>query len=118
ENNQFPAPLDIINQVVDRGIRVYTIGVGSAEGTILHIQGRSIRTRLDEPTLKKIAEATDGQYYNASNENDLRAIYENLSTHLVMRAEKQEITAGFTGLGVLLALGAGILSLLWFNRLP
>ena len=118
ENNVFPGPLQIINQVVDRGIRVFTVGVGSVEGTVLHIQGRSIRVRLDEATLKKIAEQTDGIYYNASNENDLRAIYENLATRLVMRAEKQEITFGLTGLAAVLSLCAGFLSLLWFNRLP
>jgi Ca-activated chloride channel family protein len=118
ENNQYPPPLQIIDQVVDRGIRVYTIGVGKPEGAVLHIQGRSIHTRLDEPTLKKIAEQTDGIYYNAANENDLRAIYENLATRLVMRAEKTEITAGLTGIAALISLFAGILSLLWFNRLP
>jgi Ca-activated chloride channel family protein len=118
ENNAFPPPLQIIQQVVDRGIRVYTVGLGTPEGAVLKIQGRSIRTRLDEPTLKRIAEQTDGAYYNASNENDLRAIYENLATRLVMRAEKQELTAGFTGIAIILSLCAGILSLLWFNRLP
>ena len=118
ENNQFPAPMQIINQVVDRGIRVYTVGIGSVQGTILHIQGRSVRVRLDETTLKQIADATDGQYYNASNANDLRAIYENLSTHLVMRAQKQEITFALTSVAALLSLIAGFLSLLWFNRLP
>lgn len=118
ENNVFPAPLDIINQVVDRGIRVYTVGVGSVQGTVLHIEGMSVRVRLDEETLKKIAEQTDGQYYNASNETDLRSIYENLSTRLVMRAEKQEITAFLTALAALISLCAGFLSLLWFNRLP
>ncbi len=118
ENNQFPAPMQIINQVVDRGIRVYTVGIGSVQGTILHIQGRSIRVRLDETTLKQIADATDGQYYNASNTNDLRTIYENLSTHLVLRAQKQEITFALTSVAALLSLIAGFLSLLWFNRLP
>jgi Ca-activated chloride channel family protein len=118
ENNQYPPPLQIIDRVVDRGIRVYTVGVGSPEGTVLRVQGRSIRTRLDEATLKKIAEQTDGVYYNAANEKDLRAIYENLATRLVLRAEKTEITAGLTGIAALLSLVAGILSLLWFNRLP
>ncbi len=118
ENNVFPGPLEILDQVVNRGIRVYTVGVGTAAGTVLHIEGRSVRVRLDENTLKQIADQTDGQYYNASNENDLRAIYEKLATRLVMRAEKQEITAFLTGVAALISLVAGFLSLLWFNRLP
>lgn len=118
ESNQGPRPVDIVEQVAARGVRVYTVGIGSLEGTVLRVQGRSIRTRLDELTLKRVAEATDGAYYNASTEQDLRAIYENLSAHLVFRKQETEVTAGFTGLAVILSLAAGVLSLLWFNRLP
>jgi Ca-activated chloride channel family protein len=118
ENNQFPPPLEIIDQIVDRGVRVFTVGIGSSEGIVVRNQGRSMRTRLDEATLKKIAEQTDGQYFNASSAQDLRTIYENLGSELVMRAEKQEITWGLAGVAILLLLVAGTLSMLWFNRLP
>ena len=118
QNNQFPAPLQIIDEAISRGIRVYTVGVGSAEGTILRLQGRQIRTRLDEATLKQIAQLTDAEYYNASNEKDLRAVYEHLSTQLVLRQQKTEVTAYLTALAAVLSIIAGGLSLLWFNRLP
>ncbi|MBI1801199.1 MAG: hypothetical protein HYR71_06180 [Chloroflexi bacterium] len=68
--------------------------------------------------MKRIAEITDGEYFNAASESDLRAIYENLGTQTVLRSEKTEITALFTGAAVALSLLAGLLSLLWFNRLP
>jgi Ca-activated chloride channel family protein len=87
-------------------------------GTILRVGGRAIRTRLDEETLKQVALATDGTYYNAANENDLRAIYESLSSRLVLTKQQTEVTAIFTGLAVALSLIGGLLSLLWFNRLP
>jgi Ca-activated chloride channel homolog len=118
ENNQWPSPLDVAPTAVQRGVRIYTVGLGSAEGSVLHIGGRSIRTRLDEETLRQIAQMTNGNYYNASNEGDLRSIYENLDTRLVLKTERTEITAVFTGIGILFALFAGMLSLLWFNRLP
>jgi len=118
ESNQGPRPLDVIDQVAARGVRVYTVGVGTAEGTVLHIQGRSIRTRLDEETLKRVASATEGAYYSATNEKELVAIYDSLSTHLVFKKEQTEITAIFTGVAVVLSLMGGFLSLLWFNRLP
>jgi Ca-activated chloride channel family protein len=118
ESNQGPRPLEVVDQVAARGVRVYTIGVGSVEGTILRVGGRAIRTRLDEETLKQVAAATDGVYYNATNENDLRAIYENLNSHLVFKKQQTEVTAVFTGLAVALSLIGGVLSLLWFNRLP
>lgn len=118
ESNRGPRPLEVVDRVAARGVRVYTVGVGSVEGTILRTQGRAMRVRLDEVTLKNVAEATDGVYYNASTEKDLHAIYENLSTHLVFRKQQTEITAMFTGLALCFSLIAGSLSLLWFNRLP
>jgi Ca-activated chloride channel homolog len=118
QSNQGPRPLDVVQQVADRGIRVYTVGIGTAQGAVVSNQGRSMRASLDELTLQRIAEATDGQYYNASTAQDLQAIYENLSTHLVFRTQEQEITALGTALAALLVLAAGTLSLLWFNRLP
>jgi len=118
QNNQFPAPLQIIDAAISRGIRVYTVGLGSAEGTILRLQGRQIRTRLDEATLKQIAAMTDAEYFNASNATDLRAVYEKLSTQLVLRQQKTEVTAYLTALAAVLSIIAGGLSLLWFNRLP
>ena len=119
QSNVGPRPQDIIDQATNRGVRVYTVGVGSAAGTVLHFEeGFSIRVRLDEDTLKQIANKTNGKYFRADNETDLRTIYENLSTQLIFKPEQTELTAFFTGFAVLLLLAAGILSLLWFNRLP
>ena len=118
QNNQFPAPQQVIEDAASRGIRVYTVGLGSAEGTVVRIQGRSVRTRLDEATLKQIAAGTEGQYFNASNEKDLRAVYENLSTQLVFRQQKTEITAILTAIAAVFLLFAAALSLFWFNRIP
>ncbi len=118
ENNEGPLPLDAGQEAAVRGVRIYTVGIGSAQGTILHIQGRAIRTRLDEATLRQLADETGGKYYNASSAQDLTAIYENLDTHFVMKSERTEITAVFTSVAVILSLIAGALSLLWFNHLP
>src|SRR5438128_10943876 len=89
-NNQFPPPLAVVDQAASRGVRIYTIGVGSAQGAIVRIQGRQIRTALAEATLKKIAELTDGENYNASTETDLRQVYEALSTQLEVRQATTE----------------------------
>ena len=118
QNNQFPAPLDIVDQAVSRGVRIYTIGVGSATGAIVRLQGRAVRTALDEATLRRIADVTEGEYFNANTEADLRAVYENLTTQLVIRNEKTELTAYATLAAAVLAVFAGAFSLLWFNRLP
>jgi Ca-activated chloride channel homolog len=118
ESNVGPRPLEIIDEASNRGVRVYTIGVGKPEGTVLGVMGRSIRVRLDEDTLKQIAQKTDANYFRADNETDLQSVYEKLSTRIVFKPEQTELTAWFTALASLLLITAGIFSLLWFNRLP
>jgi Ca-activated chloride channel family protein len=118
QNNQFPPPLAIIDQAITRGIRVYTVGVGTPAGAVLSLEGRSIRTALDETTLKQIAQDTDAQYFLATSDADLKKVYENLSTELVLRTQKTEVTALFTLVAAVFSIVASALSLLWFNRLP
>jgi len=118
QNNQFPPPLAIIDQAISRGIRVYTVGVGTPAGAVLSLEGRSIRTALDETTLKQIAQDTDAQYFLATSDADLKKVYENLSTELVLRTQKTEVTALFTLVAAVFSIAASALSLLWFNRLP
>ena len=118
ENNQSPPPLTVIDQAVNRGIRVYTVGVGTPEGAIVTNEGRQARSELDETTLKKIAEASEAKYFNAQTESDLNQIYDHLATELVLRDERTEITVVFAAAAAGLLLLAGCFSLLWFNRLP
>ena len=118
QNNQFPPPLAIIDQAISRGIRVYTVGVGTPAGAVLSLEGRSIRTALDETTLKQIAQDTDAQYFLATSDADLKKVYENLSTELVLRTQKTEVTALFTLVAAVFSIVASALSLLRFNRLP
>lgn len=118
ENNSRPDPLEAAQAAAERGIRIDTVGIGTAEGTTLQIEGFNVHTQLDEPTLQNIAELTGAHYYKASSEEDLRSVYENLDMQLVVRAEYAEITALFAGLGTALLLIGGMLSLLWFGRFP
>ena len=116
QSNRGPRPLDIIDRITARGVRVYTIGLGTQQGTLLRNSGRQMRVQLDETTLKAIAQVTGGKYFNASSTQDLNTIYQNLSTQLVFIKQQTEITALFTGGAMVLALLAGCLSLLWFSR--
>jgi Ca-activated chloride channel family protein len=118
ENNQEPDPLVVAQAAADRGVRIYTVGIGSAAGTTLHVEGFTVHTQLDEATLQQISQLTDGLYYNAENEEELRAIYENLNPQLVVKPEKMEVTSIFAGAGIFIFLIGGAFSLLWFSRLP
>ena len=118
ENTVAPDPLAAAQAAADRGVRIYTVGIGSAAGATLHINGFIIHSQLDEALLQQISLLTDGAYYSAENEQDLRTIYENLDPQLVIKPEKMEVTSIFAGASILVLLIGGAFSLLWFSRLP
>ena len=112
-----PDPVETAHIAADHGVRVYTVGVGSTEGTILGYEGRSMRVQLDEDTLQTIADLTRGSYFRAGNAKDLKKIYAAMNAQLIMEKQKTEITAGFSAVAATLALISVALSLLWFNRI-
>jgi Ca-activated chloride channel family protein len=118
ENNEAPNPLAAAQAAADRGIRIYTVGLGSPEGTTLHVNGFTVHTQLDEGLLQEIAQVTAGAYFNAQSAKDLRAVYDHLDEQLIVKPEKMELTSLFAGASILVMLAGGILSLLWFGRLP
>jgi Ca-activated chloride channel family protein len=118
ENTQLPDPLAAAQVAADRGVRIYTVGVGSAEGAILNLEGFTVRSRLDEATLQQISEMTGGTYHNAQDEEDLQAIYNNLNPQLVIKPQTTEVTSLFAGAGILVLMLGGLLSLLWLGRMP
>jgi Ca-activated chloride channel family protein len=101
----------------ERGVRIYTVGIGTPEGKVVGFEGWSMHVRLDEETLKTIADVTRGQYFYAGNAPDLKKVYEGLNARLVMETKKTEITALFAAAASAIVLLAGLLSLLWFNRI-
>lgn len=118
ENNMNPDPLEVAQAAADRGVRVYTIGVGSAAGTTLTVNGFMVHTQLDEQTLKRIAEITAGKYYRAQSEEELRTIYKEVEPELTVKSEEMEVTSILAGISILIFLVGGAFSLLWFSRLP
>ena len=133
-SNAGPPPPDAAQQAADRGIRVYTIGFGTATPQAmdptcrLQFMGREpaggqgfgpgfggggtggsgFRRGIDEDTLKQVAEVTDGEYYPAESAGELEAVFKALPTNLIARHEVMEVSVGFAAVGLLLA-GMGFL---------
>jgi len=117
ESNTGPDPLAAAKLAAEHGVRIYTVGIGSPEGFALAFGGWSMRVNVDEETLRKIAETTLGEYYNAASAQDLKRIYEYLSVRMLLgRASTIEVTAFFVVAGALLLAISALCSLLWFNR--
>ena len=118
ENNQSPDPLEAAGVAADRGVRIFTVGIGSAAGSTLEVEGFMVHSRLDEPMLREIATRTDGAYYAATDPDELTAIYDGIDTRLVVKPEAMEVTSLFAGVGVLVLLVGAVASLTWLGRLP
>jgi Ca-activated chloride channel family protein len=112
-----PDPLKAARMAADRGVRVYTVGVGTLEGEVIGFEGWSFRARLDEETLKKVAGMTLGEYFHAGSALDLKKVYETLNSRLVFEKKQTEVTALAAAAAALLSLVAVGLSMLWFNRI-
>ena len=110
-------PIDAAQMAADRGVKVYTVGIGTVDGEIIGFEGWSMRVRLDEVTLKAIAQKTAADYFYAGTAQDLKKVYQSLSSRLTLEKKETEVTALFTLAGAALALLAGGLSLWWFGRL-
>ena len=117
QSNVGPDPMKAAEIAADLGVRIYTVGMGTAEGTTVSADGWSMRVRLDEDKLKQVARATEGEYFRADSASDLKKIYSGLSAKLGFEKQQPtEITALFAGLGALLAGLGAVLSMVWFNR--
>ena len=133
--NAGPLPLEAAQQAANRGVRVYTIGFGTANGSgfpSCHSQqfvggepffgggqgqqfsgGGGFRRGIDEETLKQVAALTGGEYYPAESADELQDVFKNLPTSLIVKHETTEISVVFTALGALLAALSMLLALLW-----
>ena len=111
-----PDPLEAAKWAADRGVKVYTVGFGTKEGASIGFEGWSVYVRLDEETLKAIADTTRGEYFHAGTATDLKKVYQSLNARLVMERKETEVTFLFEAIAAGLLLAASVFSLLWFNR--
>ncbi|MCM5678466.1 VWA domain-containing protein [Schlegelella sp. S2-27] len=111
-----PDPIAAARMAAERGVRVFTVGVGTDNGELLFGDGWSMRVSLDEEALRSIASLTGGEYFYAGTATELKRIYEGLNSKLTLEKRETEITALLAGGAAVLVLAAAGLSMLWFNR--
>jgi Ca-activated chloride channel family protein len=111
-----PDPVEAARMAAERGVKIYTIGVGTENGEILVGDGWSMRVRLDEESLRTIAKITGGEYFYAGTAPDLKKIYQGLHSRLALETREIEVTALLAGGAAVLMLLAAGLSVVWFHR--
>ena len=117
QTNMGADPIRAAKAAADRGVRVFTVGFGSEKGGTIEFEGRSTHVKLDEYTLKKVADITHAAYYRAGNQQELNNVYKTLTKTLVLEKHETELTGVFAGVAALLVVIAALLSLMWTNRL-
>jgi Ca-activated chloride channel family protein len=100
------------------GVPVFTVALGTEEGTVEIPGGQEVPVPPDAETLRRIAEETGGESFASASEADLVSVYRDLGSSLGFVEEEREVTAAFAGAGAVLILAGGALSTLWFGRLP
>ena len=83
-----PDPIDAAKMAADRGVKVYTVGIGTKEGETIGFEGWSMRVRLDEETLKQVANVTRAEYFYAGTALDLKKVYQSLGSRLSARRRR------------------------------
>jgi len=112
-----PDPLEAAKRAAEKGVRIFTVGIGTVDGEVIGFEGWSFRARLDEETLRAVANITQAEYFYAGNAADLKKVYQMLNSRIVLQTKETEITALFAAAGAALAVLAAFLSLMWFNRI-
>jgi Ca-activated chloride channel family protein len=97
-------------------VPVSTIAFGTDEGTV-EINGSLQRVPVDRPALEQLAESTKGFFYEAASAEALKKVYQDMGSSIGFRTKAREIGQWFVGIGLLFALAAAGMSLLWTSRL-
>jgi Ca-activated chloride channel homolog len=110
-------PVKAAETAAERGIRVYTVGVGTPYGGTANVEGWPlVHAEFKEETLKEIARITRGEYFHARSAAKLMRIYDELTGQAVLEKRETEITPLLSTIGMMLLLTAAVLSLLWWYR--
>ena len=105
QSNMGPDLLKMAELAAKHEVKIYAVGIGTAEGDVVHMQGRSMRVKLEDEALKKVSAVTQGDYFRADSTEGLKNVYDKLGYKL--RFEKRamsEISAEFALIGMLLVL--------------
>ena len=103
-------------------VPVYTVLLGTETGvveeTLVGGFRRLIRVPPSPETLAAVAEASGGEFFAATDNEQLRKVYDDLGSRLGARKEEREITDYFAAGAVALLFAGGALSALLFRRVP
>lgn len=99
-------------------VPIYTVALGTQEGTIITPDGQQLNVPPDLDALREIAAIAGGKFFDAPSAEALESAYADLGSRLGTEDEEREVTAAFAGGALLLLVAGAALGLAWFGRLP
>ncbi|WP_433301552.1 vWA domain-containing protein [Actinoplanes sp. CA-030573] len=99
------------------GVRIQTVGVGTARGATVEVDGYQLGTSLDEALLTTVAQTTGGAYHRAGDAASLADTTKSIDLRLTAKKEPVELTAPFAGAALLLLAAGAFLSTRWHGRI-
>lgn len=112
--NMGPEPIDALDYVNSKNITVHTIGVATKEGGKVSI---GFVSKLDEETLKTIAEQTNGKYYKAEDKEFLETIFKEIASSTVKKAQLDFSWISLV-IGLIALIGGWFLVIVKYRVLP
>ena len=101
----------------DQGVPISTISFGTPYGFV-EINDQRQPVPVDDSTMKKVAELSGGNWYNAGTLAELKAVYASLQQQIGYETIKGDTSASWVRLGALVLALAGLAALLINRRLP
>jgi Ca-activated chloride channel family protein len=111
-------PRSVAREAGSADVPVYTVALGTADGTVQTPDGQILPVPPDPEALREIAQLSGGRAFAAEDADALDAVYEGLGSRIGTREERREVSAGFAAAGLLLLAGAVATALRWRGRLP
>ena len=118
DSNFGPDPRMVAQIAAAWGVRIYTVGIGTLQGAVLRSDGFSARVRLEEKTLREIADMSGGEYFSIGERDELHRVYQSLSGRIGLRKQREsEITSAVAAIGMMLIVLAALLNVMRVGRI-
>jgi len=103
---------------VDGKVKIYGVGVGTPNGSVMTADNQLVLVPFDATLLRQFSQATGGRYFEITQREELRRVYRQLGRAMGWERRRTEVTSFLAGIaGILMMVGA-LFSMMWFRRVP
>lgn len=117
-SNIGPSPVEAAELAGRLQVPIYTVGIGTPEGSVMTYNNQLVLVPFDASTLQEIARRSGGEYFPYQEAERIKASLRRLPWTIGWERKKAEITHLVVGLAGVLVLAGGVLSLVWYRRIP